>query len=799
MKKDKQQFILLVFIFIALFFLVLFTGKLPDKVSNGEIIITEIMPLNKTTILDSDLEYSDYIEIYNKSDKEVNLKDYFLSDAETSSKKWTFPEIIIKSHEYLVVFASGKDKCDLTKRECHTNFKLGKKGETISLLNSEGSIIDKVKYQELDKDISWSLIDKSFTKTLGTPYKENELIEIDEDKTSIIINEVTITNPESIELYNTQDKDIDLSGYSIMDKSGAKYEFDKIVLKAHNYLVLYASDKKEIKDNKIYLGFKINNSREILYLYKKNKLIDTFDVGKLKNGISIGRNEKLERVIYKKITIGSKNSNEYYKGYSSTPTFSVNGGYVEKNSKVSIKASDGSDIYYTLDGSTPTTSSKKYTEEIVINNNTIVRAISYKEGYIESDIESRSFIVGRKHNLPVVAISTNNNNIYGTSGIFTMGPNAKSSYPYYGANFWKDVEVPISFEFYEDGKLGLNFNAGMKVFGAWSRGEAQKSVAIYLRKQYGLQEITYPFFDNNVNTFTKFILRSGGQDFGNLKLKDAFLQQTLVGQMDIDIQDYRPVVVYFNGKYHGIYNIREKTDTTYVERHLGLTEDEFDFIEKNSGVKAGTITEYNKLLDYVKKTDMTKDGVYEYLDSQIDLQELANYWVVETYFDQFDPINIKFYKPKNGKWRWILFDLDQSFFSWSYTSIKWKLPFEPYAHGNNYYLNTTLMNRIIKNPKFRELYIKTWAEHLKTTFEPNRMIKILDKMVLEIKDEMPYHIKRWYNESIRTSMYTLDDMNEWNSNISYFKRQLKERQKIALNTIKGGLGLTDAEYKKYFK
>ena len=196
---------------------------------------------------------------------------------------------------------------------------------------------------------------------------------------------------------------------------------------------------------------------------------------------------------------------------------------------------------------------------------------------------------------------------------------------------------------------------------------------------------------------------------------------------------------------------------------------------------------------------MTKDGVYEYLDSVIDLQELANYWVVEVYYDQFDPINIKFYKAKDGKWRWILFDLDQTFFTWSYTTIKWKLPFEPYAHGNNYYLNTTLMSRIIKNPKFRELYIKTWATHLKTTFEPNRLNKILDKMVNEIKDEMPYHIKRWYNESIGVSMYTLDNINEWNNNISYFKKQLKERHKIALNTIKGGLGLTNEEYQKYFK
>ena len=801
LKKSMINYAIIIILFIVLF---LFVMKLPklnkDKVIVDNVYINEIMPINKSTIMDSNDEYNDYIELYNNSDQEVNLKGFYLSDTETSSKKWSFPEIVIKPKEYLVVFASGKDKCDLNIRECHTNFKLGGKGETISLMNSNGTVISKIKYDKMDKDVAYSLIEGKFELTIGTPYKENQNIK---NETSInrdvIINEVTINDPESIELKNITDKDIDLTGYFIEDKSGAKYEFNKTTIKANSYLVLYASDKKEEKDGKIYLGFKINNSREILYLYKNNKVIDTFNAGRLQTGISKGRNDKGNIVIYKDVTMGRNNSEKYYDGFSSTPTFSIDGGYVESNTKVSLETMDGSTIYYTIDGSTPTNKSTKYSGEITITKTTVIRAISYKDNFIESEIESRTFVVGRKHDLPVISISSDNNGLYGSNGIFTKGPNAKSSYPYYGANFWKNIEVPISFEYYEDGEIALNFNGGMKIFGGWSRGEAQKSVSIYLRKKYGLQEITYPFFTDNVNTFTRFILRSGGQDFGKLKLKDAFLQRVFAGQMDLDYQDYKPVVVYINGKYNGIYNIREKLDHTYVERHLGVSENDFDMIEKNSSVLNGSMDEYNKLLDYVKKADMKSDKTYEYLDSVIDLQELANFWVVETYFDQFDPMNIKYYKTKEGKWRWIAYDFDQTFFSYSYQRVKWNLPFEPYAHGNNYYLNTTLMSRLIKNPKFRELYIKTFAEHLNTTFKPDRMIKILDKMVDEIKNEMPYHIKRWYNESIGVGMYRLSSVTEWNNNISYFKKQIKERHSIALSTIKKGLGLTDAEYNKYFK
>ena len=91
MKKDKQNILLIIFIFVALIFLVLFTNKLPDNIgNNGDIIITEIMASNKKTIMDSDFEYSDYIELYNKTDKDINLEGFYLSDSQTSDKKWVW-------------------------------------------------------------------------------------------------------------------------------------------------------------------------------------------------------------------------------------------------------------------------------------------------------------------------------------------------------------------------------------------------------------------------------------------------------------------------------------------------------------------------------------------------------------------------------------------------------------------------------------------------------------------------------------------------------------------------------------
>ena len=540
----------------------------------------------------------------------------------------------------------------------------------------------------------------------------------------------------------------------------------------------------------------IRCSRSSIELYKNNTLIDKFFVGKTNNNTSKGRNEKLETIVYKDKTLGKQNSKNEYYGYSEIPSFSKNDIYLEKGDEITLSTKDGSTIYYTTNGSIPTTKSTKYKEPIKINKTTVIRAISYKDGFVESDIESRTYIIGRKHTLPVVSVSTNSQNLYGTNGILVMGSGASYSYPYFGANFHKDIEVPISFEYYENGKLGINFNAGMEIFGGWSRGEAQKSFDINLKKEYGTQEITYPFFENNINTFSSLLLRNSGQDYGKTKLKDAFLHEVVEGQMDIDKQDYKSVVVYVNGKYFGLYNIREKTNVEYIENHNNAKDKNIDLIRNNKTVDNGSIDEYNKLLNYVKNNDMKTEEAYEYLDSQIDLQELINYFVIETFYGQTDPGNIKFYKIEDGKWRWILYDVDQTFTS---QTIRWNLPFSDTVPGHSYKVDRSLMRNIIKNPKIREMYIKTWAEHLKTTFKPERMIKILDNMVKTIESEMPYHIDRWYQESIQTSQYTITSMNNWRYNISSLKSMIKSRYNYAINNIKEGLDLTNEEYQKYFK
>ena len=124
-----------------------------DYIKTGKLYVSEIMASNNYTIKDDDGDYSDYIEIYNGYKNSINLSNYHLSDDEYDTKKWTFPDITIKSNEYIIVYASGKNKCDLETRICHTNFKLSKSGEIITLTDSNGNIILNDKQKKALEDI----------------------------------------------------------------------------------------------------------------------------------------------------------------------------------------------------------------------------------------------------------------------------------------------------------------------------------------------------------------------------------------------------------------------------------------------------------------------------------------------------------------------------------------------------------------------------------------------------------------------------------------------------------------------
>lgn len=120
---------------------------------NGQLVINELMSNNTASIEDQDGDFRDWIELYNNSDASINILNYTLSDSEDELNKWTFPEIIIPPQNFLLIFASGKDKLDAN--ELHTNFKISSIGESLFLSNSLGQLIDQIEPIALSENQSY--------------------------------------------------------------------------------------------------------------------------------------------------------------------------------------------------------------------------------------------------------------------------------------------------------------------------------------------------------------------------------------------------------------------------------------------------------------------------------------------------------------------------------------------------------------------------------------------------------------------------------------------------------------------
>lgn len=788
------------------------TSKAEEKNEKVSVIINEYSTNETRTLTDSDGDFVSWAEFYNKSKNDVDLSGCFLSDDESNPQKWAFPSgSVIKKGGYLLVYLSGKEVSYNGKGELHASFKLNGKEESLTLYSDNAEIIDSVKVYDLFSNLSCG-IDRGgklvfFSK--ATPGSQNtakgfESVESAGKTKSkeLVITEVAAVNTRKkapdgeyrdyIEVYNTTKKTVNLKNYKLSDSKKAESfkSLPSYTLKSGEYAVLWCAENPGVSNNAVYVDVGLNRYGETVFLADSGGVIvDSLTYTRLSDGYVCGRkiDSSDEPVYFASYTPGEENRGEPLKNALPNPLFSKSSTYVNKGEEIALSAAEG-EIRYTTDGSTPTKGSSLYKGPLSIKKTTVIRARCFKEGHIPSDTISSTYVVGRKSQLDVVFLTTDSDNLYDyKKGIWADGPGYTEEFPHVGANYWQDWERPVTFEYMtSDGQSQVCFDAGISVFGQFSRAIEQKSVAIKLRDKYGAKEVCYPFFENNgTNVFSSLVLRNSGQDFSYAHLRDAFCSQVIKGSIDVDFMDYKPVVCCVNGKYHGIYDLREKIDEDYLENHHGVNSETVDLIKGNNIVNSGSMDEYRKLINYIKTHDVTKEKVYEYICSQIDIDELISYWMCESFFTNTDTGNIRFFKDKSekSKWRWIFFDADWALFPSTYKQNYIENYLDPAGHGVSKAFSTTIMTNLIKNKSFRKRLIEIHAMHLKTTFSTKRMLKIFDGMVAEIDEEMKYHTERWSTVSYSS----------WKSSVQTLRSIIEQKRSIFIDDMIETFNLSKAE------
>ncbi len=647
----------------------------------------------------------------------------------------------------------------------------------------------------------------------------------EEQKYDLIINEVMKDNRNSIkdedgdfedwiEIYNKGDTAVSLKGFGLSTDSKQPFlwTFPDITIEPKAFVIVWASEKNiEQLGSSLHTNFKLKNKDNVLILTAPNKSWnDIFVLEAMAENISYGRvpDGGTELYGFDGGTPGEANICEKLIEGSETkrldsPAFSHNGGFYTQEFDLVIKANDAdAEIYYTLDGSVPTKESKRYLEPIPIiaktNKASVVRARTYREGYPKSDIITQSYFVGKdiysSYNIPVISLVTEPENLFDyEEGIYVSGkvfdewevnlPIIKKQQfkPGNYSERGREWEREASIELYEpDGRMGVIQNIGIRISGGSSRANMIKSLSLWTNSDYDDKEyFIYDFFDgkaknivndSEINKFSRLLLRTSATDSESSFFRDAFMQSLIEEPVILDTQSAKPCILYLNGEYYGIRNIREGYDKSYISNHYGIDEEDVVIVKNPTGYTgveiqegfAGDEMHYNQAIAYIKNNDMKINSKYNYLKTQIDIDNYIEYNVLQIYCDNSDwPGNnvrvwrkrTESYKPNapyghDGRWRFMVFDLDHGFgLFYGVEAAKVNSLKRATATNGRSWPNppwsTLMLRTLLENSEFKNQFINTFADRLNTAFLPGVVIDKIDTMKQIYYPNVENHIIRW--------------------------------------------------------
>lgn len=791
-------------LFLSTFLLFLFTSI---PLSAQSLRINEVVASN-TEFTDEDGDSPDWLELRNTSPSAISLNGWQLTDDLTAAAYWTFPNVVIGPDGHLRIWASGKDRYrQSVPRTFITQgdqFRYLVPSQPVSsawtnpgfndsnwlLGNSGFGYNDGDDATEVPGGTSSVFVRKRFT-VMDVSAVESLLLDMDYDDAF-----VAYLNGVEIARANINGINPPYDAVSLTDREAEIYTnglperfvFDDpqeflrngenvLCVQVHNIssnssdmsLIPFLSavydgpttDGGEpdvlipIPVSALHTNFKIAAGGETLYLLDADgALVDSLETGVLPTDVSLGipYEEEDQYAYFGTPTPGEPNLGPTYAGIiSETVIFSHPGGETGVIDLSLSGAGGPAVIRYTLDASVPTLSDPVYAGPISITENTVVRARIFREDYLSSATESRTYLVGRSHELPIISLVTDPGNLFAVdTGIYVLGDDYSPDFPFFGANFWQDWERPAHFSLYErNGDPGVAFNGGVKIFGGWSRGQEQRSFSVFARKRYGADEIAYPLFPTRpYDSYQAFTLRNAGNDLLNSNMRDLTLTSLMEGA-GLEVQANRPAVTYINGEYWGFYNIREKVNEHFLAAKFDLDPDQLNIAELNGQAIHGDNRSYLDLMEFVRNNSLVSPANYDQVAEQIDIENFIIYYVAQIYFNNTDwpGNNIKFWQPAGGKWRWILFDTDFGFGTWGDTDyFNNTLEFALADNGPNWPnppWSTLLFRKLIENTSFRHAFINRYADEMNSRFIPVRVREHIDSLAQRIAPEVAFHYGRW--------------------------------------------------------
>ncbi len=632
-----------------------------------------------------------------------------------------------------------------------------------------------------------------------TPDSESNQVEISE---VMAANTHTILDPDYfnfsdwIELHNRSDKTVDISGYQISDELNTpKWRLPNgTILPPDGYLLVWADEKDKQKKG-LHTNFKLKMGGEAVSLFDTSgKCVDAFEYLKQLPDVSVAFQNGKE--VYMNPTPGKANSQYFPSAIQmSEVEFSLEEGWYDVPELLTLTTKTGGTIYYTTDGSIPTPENgTKYSAPISIDRTMTVRAICTGDEKFSSPVVSKSYVYGESINLPVMMLSIDDKYLNDDKiGIYTTGTNGKTvecEHPITG-NFMQKWERPAHIAYFDvSHSVAFTQDIGLKISGECSRKYEQKSFLLKADGKYGKEKIKYQLFpDKQAKKYKKIKLRNAGQDVSKAHLRDVLAHMIIKGQMHINYEAYQPVVLFLNGNYWGIYNMREKMGAEFIKSNYGLSKKKIDMIEDDLNVEAGSSEEYETLIEYIEGHSLQQEDAYRYVASKIDIENYIDYMITNLYVANSDwpGTNLVYWKEKKegAKWQWLLHDMDFGFANYPEIS---DVDYDAIAKATtlngsdwpNPPWSTLLFRKLLENTEFKKAFKNRMLQQLETTFSPVRVNNILDQIAGKIDPQIARHLAKW---PLRSSVQNKADWDEEIQRIRTFVNQRPDILKQQLNKL----------------
>ncbi len=635
-----------------------------------------------------------------------------------------------------------------------------------------------------------------------------------QSNSGLLINEIMAANvsavidpdfgvfPDWIELYNPGDHAVDLSNFTLTDdiRDPVKWLIPPgTTLPAGEYLLIWADGR----DSGLHSSFRLSRDGEEVALYdREGMLVDMVRFGDQVEDVSYGRaaDGAAEWAFSQQPTPGRLNEGETLLSTAQTPApeFSLPGGRYQTPLELSLSsASPMAEIRYTLDGSAPTRESALYQESIELAETAVVRARAFADGQLSSPITTRTYLIGEQTQLPIVSLVTDPAHLWDPEiGIYVDEEIEKR----------KDWERPATVALYEpDGSSGFQAEASIRLFGRSAIHLPQKSLSVFIRDAGDGQILHYPLFpDRDLDKYASFLLRSGSDDWAGAMLRDGFGQQILEGELDLGTQAFRPALLFVNGSYFGIHNIREKENEDYLVTNYGVDLDMLDLIfvgySHNDGsteleVLYGDAGDFERLVEFAVSHDLNAPENYSVVQANFDTDHFIDYIIAESYVGNTSwHRNRKVWRaqPPADRWDFLIYDFDRGFGRRYTNTLQDILGLDP------------MFGALLSNQEFKNQFIQRFAHRLNVTFEPERLLSILDPLQEAIAPEIDrqrdhWAVADWWAENYETEAQITGrnlpaELPAWQDEISHIQEFVRERPAALRQHVVEAFSLSGTQY-----